>query len=46
MSFALRSKKPNWFPTLSEINDACDKAAAQRQALLRTLQSAHQDLAA
>ena len=46
MSFALRSKKPNWFPTLSEINDACDKATAQRKALLHTLQSAHQDKAA
>jgi hypothetical protein len=35
--FIYRSEKPNFFPTLSELKEACDKAAAQRMALLRTL---------
>jgi hypothetical protein len=47
MSFALRKAKPNWFPTLSEINDACERETAQRKALLNALKSAHpQDKAA
>jgi hypothetical protein len=40
MAFALRKASPNWFPTLSEINDACEKAAAQRSALLASLKAA------
>lgn len=40
MSFALRKAKPNWFPTLSEINEACEKAQAQRAALLHALKAA------
>lgn len=36
--FIYRSEKPNFFPTLSELKDACDKAAAQRQQLLDSLQ--------
>ena len=35
--FVYRSEKPNFFPTLSEIKDACDKAAAQRQQLADSL---------
>jgi hypothetical protein len=36
--FIYRTDKPNFFPTLSELKDACDKAAAQRQQLLDSLQ--------
>ena len=37
--FIYRSDKPNFFPTLSELRDACDKAAAQRQQLLASLEN-------
>jgi hypothetical protein len=37
--FIYRSDKPNFFPTLSELKDACDKAAAQRQQLLTALEN-------
>lgn len=37
MTFALRREKPNWFPTLSEIDEACEKAAQQREQLLKAL---------
>jgi hypothetical protein len=40
MAFALRKARPNWFPTLSEINEACERAVAQRAALLASIQSA------
>lgn len=40
MAFALRKASPNWFPTLSEINDACEKATAQRTALLSSIRAA------
>lgn len=36
--FMYRSDKPNFFPTLSELKEACDRAAAQREQLLRSLQ--------
>lgn len=39
MTFALRKARPNWFPSLSELNEACEQAAAQRQALLHALRS-------
>lgn len=35
--FIYRSDKPNFFPTLSEVKDACDKAAGQRQQLADSL---------
>jgi len=35
--FIYRSDKPNFFPTLSELNDACERATAQRQQLLQAL---------
>lgn len=35
--FIYRSDKPNFFPTLSELKDACDRATNQRQQLLRSL---------
>lgn len=37
MAFALRPDKPNWFPTLSEVNEACEKATNQRKKLLASL---------
>jgi hypothetical protein len=37
--FIYRTDKPNFFPTLSEMKDACDKAAAQRQRLLASLEN-------
>jgi len=37
--FIYRSDKPNFFPTLSELKDACDRAAAQRQQLLASLEN-------
>lgn len=37
MAFSLRRAKPNWFPTLSELDEACEKEAQARQALLRSL---------
>lgn len=37
MDFALRREKPNWFPTLSELDEACEKRAAQRTELLKAL---------
>lgn len=33
----LFSDMPNFFPTLSEVKDACDKAAGQRQQLADSL---------
>lgn len=39
MEFALRTAKPNWFPTLSEVNEACEKATNQRKQLLASLQA-------
>lgn len=35
--FIYRSDKPNFFPTLSEVKDACDKASGQRQQLADSL---------
>lgn len=49
MKFAFRKAKPNWFPPLNELNEACEQATAQRQALLNALRSAsppHQEEAA
>lgn len=40
MAFALRRARPNWFPTLSEIDEACERATAQRAALLVALKAA------
>ena len=40
MAFALRRVRPNWFPTLSEIDEACERASAQRAALLVALKAA------
>lgn len=37
--FIYRSDKPNFFPTLSEMKDACDKAAAQRQQLMAAMEN-------
>lgn len=37
--FIYRSDKPNFFPTLSELKDACDKAAAQRQQLVAAMEN-------
>jgi hypothetical protein len=37
MAFALRRDKPNWFPTLSEFDEACEKATQSRKALLESL---------
>jgi hypothetical protein len=37
--FIYRSEKPNFFPTLSEMKDACDKAAAQRQQLMAAMEN-------
>lgn len=31
--FALRREKPNWFPTLSELDEACEKMASERTKL-------------
>jgi len=38
MAFAMRTVRPNWFPTLSELNEQCEREAAQREQLLRSLQ--------
>jgi hypothetical protein len=35
--FMYRPEKPNFFPTLSELKEACDKATDQRNHLLRAL---------
>lgn len=35
--FIYRTDKPNFFPTLSELNEACEKAADQRSKLLASL---------
>lgn len=40
MVFAIRKASPNWFPTLSEINEACERATAQRASLLHALKTA------
>lgn len=40
MSFALRRKSPNWFPTLSELDEACERATAKRVNLLKSLRAA------
>ena len=37
MDFALRREKPNWFPTLSELDEACEKMTDQRRALKAAL---------
>jgi len=37
MDFALRREKPNWFPTLSELDEACEKASNQRKRLSESL---------
>lgn len=37
MDFALRRAKPNWFPTLSELDEACEKAANKRAQLFSAL---------
>jgi len=36
--FMYRPEKPNFFPTLSELKESCDRAAAQREQLLNALQ--------
>lgn len=36
--FMYRAEKTNFFPTLSELKEQCDRAAAQREQLLRSLQ--------
>jgi len=35
--FMYRSDKPNFFPTLSELKEACERATAQREQLLRSM---------
>lgn len=40
MSFALRRQSPNWFPTLSELDEACERATDKRASLLRALRAA------
>jgi len=35
--FMYRPEKPNFFPTLSELKEACDKGTHQREQLLRSL---------
>lgn len=40
MAFTLRRDKPNWFPTLSEVDEACEAATEKRAALLKSLQGA------
>jgi hypothetical protein len=35
--FMYRPDKPNFFPTLSELKEQCDRAASQREQLLRSL---------
>lgn len=35
--FIYRSDKPNFFPTLSEVKDACDRSGHQRDQLLQAL---------
>lgn len=37
MDFAMRTVKPNWFPTISELNEYCERMTSQRQQLLRSL---------
>ena len=37
MDFAMRTVKPNWFPTLSELNEHCERLTSQRQQLLRSM---------
>lgn len=39
LDFALRRVKPNWFPTLSEMDEACEKLTMKRQKLLDALES-------
>jgi hypothetical protein len=36
--FIYRPDKPNFFPTLSELKDACDHATSQRKQILRSLE--------
>lgn len=38
LDFALRRVKPNWFPTLSEMDEACEKLTMKRQKLLDALE--------
>jgi hypothetical protein len=38
LHFAMRRAKPNWFPTLSELAEWCEREAVQRQQLLDSLQ--------
>lgn len=37
VGFTLRRDKPNWFPTLSELDEACEKAAEARTALAESV---------
>lgn len=37
MHFAMRRAKPNWFPTLSEIDEWCERQTEQRVQILRRL---------
>lgn len=39
MAFALRRQKPNWFPTLSELDEWCEKQASMRSVLLAKIKS-------
>lgn len=37
LHFAMRSAKPNWFPTLSEMAEWCERETAQREQLLKAI---------
>ena len=37
LHFAMRAARPNWFPTLSELNEWCERETAQREQLLKAL---------
>lgn len=44
MAFTLRREKPNWFPTLSELDEACERATEKRAALLSSARAGHPSL--
>lgn len=44
MAFTLRREKPNWFPTLSELDEACEKATERRAALLASARAGRPSL--
>ena len=44
MALTLRREKPNWFPTLSELDEACEKATEKRAALLASARAGRPSL--